>query len=56
MNYVFAIFMVIVAMIGGWWMFTKSDENYEWASLGYGGIGLIWAVVCLGIAAKAAFL
>jgi hypothetical protein len=54
MMYFFAIFMVIVGMIGGWWMFKLSNENYEEASFGYGALGLIWALVCLGIAAKVA--
>lgn len=52
MNYVFAIFMVIAAMIGGWWMFKLSNENYDLASGTYACVGVLWGAACLGMALR----
>lgn len=47
----FPYFMVIAAMVGGYWLFSLSDRNNGDGSLLYGVVGLVWALTCLGIAA-----
>jgi hypothetical protein len=47
----FPYFMVITAMVGGYWLFSLSDRNNNEASVLYGIVGLVWALACLGVAA-----
>jgi len=47
----FPVFMVIVAIIGGWWLFSLSDRNNQEASVMYGICAALWCAACLVIAA-----
>lgn len=49
----FAVFMVIVAMVGAHWGFRLSDANKDDAAVSYGLVATLWCLVCMSIAAAA---
>lgn len=52
MNYVFALIMLIAAMIGGSWMIKISiNSRYDVVAV-YAILGLIWGVFCFGVMFK----
>ena len=50
----FSVFMVIAAMVGGWWLidlsFKSNDVNHDGAAVAYWVAGVIWCAACLGMA------